>query len=1142
MGNNHSTTKNRAGGGSSRRAAVTGSTSGTNATSLAAAGSSVGSMRRDSIGIGMAANVRRPHQISAISSQAPSMRAVDFPAQRTRPATARSRLSHGPTSTSLKDPQQPNLQNYPYSQAGAQMNDSRISLLSMVGAREGQLSSDTTENNTNLSLSTSVNNIRSSRVLSNPSPSDPVRPRSRTQSSEQGIVTVFSGVQKPPPLDPDLDAINRLPKYRPLVLAPSNNRLAGLFHSGYRYIEPTAEQLKLDETELTGICFSFRDYITNRVQHICDRQVQFVNAAKYIGARTNDSNAKLMQAYQVARRDQEGLSVLKSIQRQTEKSYELVQQIIHDLERLEAVLPAKERFFGADSDAAEEFPYLAKMLGQRRRHSLPASSPHSSAALRRQIAGRKAGIPVFPPRSTSASPQHSRSGSLASYTDTHGTHNKPRPGPYQLPTILRQSTAAASNRPYSRGSIMDRHSQSSLRVGSSSANNSAPVSPISDSDHRVSFDGEAIHPSETTSLAVFAAQNGPRSVQKRNALGNGMPRRPVSALSAYIDPRSSHARGEVSLSTQQVLWSPQMSLGANESAFGYPHFGESSPQLVLAGVEEEYELHSNDQKVDQPSVGTNNTALEPVSGMEESASVEDDAHAEEKLLATNNSCSSDRCGSVRLSGQQASSLSPAKGLQLRVPLHRGTDAASPKSLPRGLSLRSGSSMGSSPSTPSIMSPTPIGSPSVNVTVNPLSVVTVSDAPQTSRHSLSPQFPSEATRMLKQAILERSDSGSTDSYSLSINSVTQKPTTLKKPEHALLTPDDADIDTKRLSIASNVIQCSCSRSSSLAHSQPSTVEEASGLADRIQPDDLTAALTEAQLVAESTRTTSLWARGNTERMSTWSSSSAKTLADGIYGSRVPSIEDPLTRSAKQQLLSSSALSNLSASAAMVNRPPRSSSLSVSNTRLGDISTRPFSSRRAGGSRHPLRTRAAVDLGLSIRSDLERRVRSFSESESDSQLPGEARPHSSMGFHETVSGAQFWSARPDGIHARRNSPHSASLRLFRSDRHHPHRISAVSVSSGQQSIRKVSISSDQIGVPESAIHGNSGGGDGSVQSDASSILSSSYSSQATERLFPTPPSSLARPSSDSAASAVTNASAMMANKRRAQTMSHQLRKAL
>ncbi|KAJ2668992.1 hypothetical protein GGH99_006380, partial [Coemansia sp. RSA 1285] len=161
--------------------------------------------------------------------------------------------------------------------------------------------------------------------------------------------------------------------------------------------------LKLDETELTGMCFSFRDYISNRVQHVCDRQGQFVHAAKYIGARTSDSNAKLMHAYQLSRNDQEGLSVLKLIQRQTEKSYELVQQILHDLERLEAALPVNERFFGTDSDAPEEFPHLAKMLGQRRRHSLPASSPHSSTALRRRIVAKKGGMPSFPPRSTSIS-------------------------------------------------------------------------------------------------------------------------------------------------------------------------------------------------------------------------------------------------------------------------------------------------------------------------------------------------------------------------------------------------------------------------------------------------------------------------------------------------------------------------------------------------------------------------------------------------------------------------------------------------------------------------------------------------------------------------------------------------------------------
>ncbi|KAJ2818739.1 hypothetical protein IWW50_005710, partial [Coemansia erecta] len=218
----------------------------------------------------------------------------------------------------------------------------------------------------------------------------------------QGVVTVFSGNQEPPPLDPDLEALNRLPKYRPLVLAPSSNRLSGIFHLGARYIEPTAEQLNLDETELVGLSFSFRDYLSNRVQHVCDRQSEFVTAAKHIGVRAAETQTRLAHASQLAKHEQDNLSVLKTLQRQTEKSYELIQDVLHDLERLEAALPTADRLGANESDMATEFPLLAKMLAQRRRSSLPLNHPNSSAGLRRQIVAKKAGIPSFPSRTSSA--------------------------------------------------------------------------------------------------------------------------------------------------------------------------------------------------------------------------------------------------------------------------------------------------------------------------------------------------------------------------------------------------------------------------------------------------------------------------------------------------------------------------------------------------------------------------------------------------------------------------------------------------------------------------------------------------------------------------------------------------------------------
>ncbi|KAJ2868775.1 hypothetical protein GGI22_000650 [Coemansia erecta] len=380
---------------------------------------------------------------------------------------------------------------------------------------------------------------------------------------------------------------------------------------------------------------------------------------------------------------------------------------------------------------------------------------------------------------------------------------------------------------------------------------------------------------------------------------------------------------------------------------------------------------------------------------------------------------------------------PCRGLQLLVPSNKGAVGAtvSPKSLPRGLSMQANSSLESSPSSSSFVSPTAIVPPSMPGNMNPLSVVTPNDLRPPNMKSLSPQYPSEATRMLKQVIREHSDISSLDGESLSGHSSVHSHI-LDKPEPAMLTPEDVDAGSKRLT----------------------------GI-------------------------------GNT----------------------------------------------------MHHPRSRTSSLSVSSSSFGETSAHSLSSQYTGNSRHRAHIRAKVDLGLSMRSDLERRVRSFSESEGNMVPSRDARPHSSMGFHETVSGAHVLRVRPDGIPARHNSPHSASLRLLRSDKFSSHRLSVASIGSSQSSNRKVSISSDRPGSSDSAMHGgvsNSSSSGRERERERTQSLASSYSSQATEPLPPTPPNSLDRPSSGTAATAVSTVTAL-AGKQRAQTMNQhykQIKRAL
>ncbi|KAJ1726124.1 hypothetical protein LPJ61_005401, partial [Coemansia biformis] len=394
---------------------------------------------------------------------------------------------------------------------------------------------------------------------------------------------------------------------------------------------------------------------------------------------------------------------------------------------------------------------------------------------------------------------------------------------------------------------------------------------------------------------------------------------------------------------------------------------------------------------------------------------------------------------------------------------------------------SASSVGSTPSTSSIRPPTPIGSPSSQAATSHLLAATVPDAHQANRKSLPPQFPLEAARMLKQMMADRSDGGS-GKPETHTPSRCPTPHGAASDDHYRIAPqsttgselcDSGRAHSFTVGLA-GVDHCPRSRTSSLAASQLSATEGSDG-AEQVQSVGTVRTAVDGHTGSDSLRAAGPWARTNPERMSTWSSSSARTLADGLVSSRVSSADDPFR--ASKPPLSSAALATLTASAAMINRQARGNSGADGGRKIPAIHG--GSTRIAGG-------RPVVDLGLSIRTDLEQRVRSYSESGRNPLLLQEGRPHSSMGFHDTVAGAPVWGVRPGSTH-RHPSPLSASLRQFRADKFNPNRRSVMSIQSRPS--KQGSLSADIL---------TGDAPDGGPQSGPANI-GTSYSSNAPERLL-------------------------------------------
>ncbi|KAJ2617211.1 hypothetical protein H4S08_000426 [Coemansia sp. RSA 1365] len=934
-------------------------------------------------------------------------------------------------------------------------------------------------------------------------------------------------------------------------------------------------ELNLDETELTGFCFSFRDYMFNRVQHVCNRQSEVVAAAKHVGSRTLETQASLAYVGQLAKHEQGSMSVLKTLQRQTEKSYELIQDILHDLERLEASLPECDRLIGNEHEMAAEFPCLSRMLAQRRRSVLPAMSPDSNADFRRKIVAKNITMPAFPQRTSSVITGHSRSGSQINPTEpgtTSTTNNKLRPGPYRLPGLIRQSSAMVPTRSSSKRyseprSLRPRGSRGSV-AGSERSGKSVPASPNTADEARVSFDGESINPQEATSIAVVTSSSTQRHASRRPAQPFGSLRPPNSSKSIYGDYKGGYSRSEVSLSKEQVLWSPQISSAANESTFGYFQYGDVQSPAGVVDADDEYlqeakyvRADRNDHDISDGNGDTDRAAqlcsgpLTVPSAQTGSAnsSIGKSEHGHSNALKyrrprlsvsvvqNETAAGVERSGAafersptsvIEHAGGQTSNdiaLYPAilSGLaripQLRGSLNRGNGSpTSPKSLPHTLSLCSASSIGSAPSTPSTKPTTPLGSPAPQTTIRQLNAVAATDLLQTNKPPLSPNFPLEATRILKQMVANQSDGcESPDARSMSRSSTPQGVALVDHYQSALPVNANAhtvlDHNGNVLPKSELVEECPRSRTSSFATSQLSATE-GSDVSEPAQSGGTVRTVVESRTDGDSIRGSNSWARTNLERMSTWSASSTRTLADGMCGSRVSSTDDSFRTSKRPP--SSAALNTLAASAAMFSRKTRGSCVGSNSNHKG-LTIHGTGVRVAGA-------RPAIDLGLSIRSDLVHRVRSYSESGRNHLLQSEGRPHSSMGFHETIAGAPIWSVRPNSIHLRRNSPHSASLRHFRTEKFNPHRRSMMST--GSHSSKQGSLSSDILPVVAAV-------GD-CLQSDSASV-STSYSSQPPDRaLSSQPDEAVATNDIIVSHNSVPGASSAAGNgKRRAQTMDNE-----
>ncbi|KAJ1673076.1 hypothetical protein EV182_005939, partial [Spiromyces aspiralis] len=189
------------------------------------------------------------------------------------------------------------------------------------------------------------------------------RQRSRTVSSEHDIVMV-STVPKMPTLDRDLCALNAIPKFTHLA-QPAPKRVFNFMRSS-NYIDLSMGELGINGEDLGDLMLTTNRYVQDRIERACDIQSEISSRAKSLEDRATRFYSHTMIMNRKVKDQLEKLSVIASLQRQAEKSYELMQSILQDMERLESLLPQEDRISTNEANFACEFPNLQRVFSTRR--------------------------------------------------------------------------------------------------------------------------------------------------------------------------------------------------------------------------------------------------------------------------------------------------------------------------------------------------------------------------------------------------------------------------------------------------------------------------------------------------------------------------------------------------------------------------------------------------------------------------------------------------------------------------------------------------------------------------------------------------------------------------------------------------------
>ncbi|OMJ29763.1 hypothetical protein AYI69_g714 [Smittium culicis] len=198
----------------------------------------------------------------------------------------------------------------------------------------------------------------------------------QNSKAENNLVTISKFKQTQ--IDNDqLVSLDNLGSIKPILEDSNRNRLSDFFFSSSSYLNSISSfssayrfvdlkpSINLNDKDLFFIAETLKDSLASELSTIHTTQDGLIKKSLVLSKNFETAHSNVIRINNQAQTELEKLSTINKIGKQAEKTYEYMQEIFHDLERLESLLPPEMQLMEGDTQSQNKHPRLVEAFSVR---------------------------------------------------------------------------------------------------------------------------------------------------------------------------------------------------------------------------------------------------------------------------------------------------------------------------------------------------------------------------------------------------------------------------------------------------------------------------------------------------------------------------------------------------------------------------------------------------------------------------------------------------------------------------------------------------------------------------------------------------------------------------------------------------------